>query len=136
MVKEIGVNNFKYNILSMPMMKSVAFIGGCCFVLVLRMGEWNELTGHPKDCGKNQQNSRTNPLQSGRMMQIGSPIAEDHPNGDLVVRMRSHLCFISLSIFCYFIRCRVLGVFKSYFIRFWVLGYKYIFIASRKDGCY
>ena len=25
------------------------------------------------------------------------------------VRMRSHLCFISLSIFCYFIRFRVLG---------------------------
>ena len=33
MVKEIGVNNFKYNTRSMPMMKSVAFIGGCCFVM-------------------------------------------------------------------------------------------------------
>jgi cell division protein FtsN len=65
MVEEIGVNNFKYNTRSMPMMKSVAFIEGCCFVLVLRMGEWNELTGHPKDRGKNQQNSRTNSLQPG-----------------------------------------------------------------------
>jgi hypothetical protein len=50
MVEEIGLNNFKYNTRSMPMMKSVAFIGGCCFVLVLKMGE---LTGHPKDHGKN-----------------------------------------------------------------------------------
>jgi hypothetical protein len=64
MVEEIGVNNFKYNTRSMPMMKSVAFIGRC-FVLVLRMGEWNELTGHPKDCGKNRRNLRTNSLQPG-----------------------------------------------------------------------
>jgi hypothetical protein len=65
MMEEIGVNNFKYNTRSMPMMKSVAFIGGCCFVLVLRMGEWNELTGHPKDRGKNRRNSRMNSLQPG-----------------------------------------------------------------------
>ena len=36
MVEEISVNNFKYNTRSMPMMKSVAFIRGCCFVLILR----------------------------------------------------------------------------------------------------
>jgi hypothetical protein len=65
MMEEIGVNNFKYNTRSMPMMKSVTFIGGFCFVLVLRMGEWNELTERPKDCGKNQQNSKTNSLQPG-----------------------------------------------------------------------
>jgi hypothetical protein len=65
MVEEIGVNNFKYNTRSMPMMKSVAFIGRCCFVLVLKMGEWNELTGHPKDRGNNRRNSRTNSLQPG-----------------------------------------------------------------------
>jgi hypothetical protein len=65
MVEEIGLNNFKYNTRSMPMMKSVAFIGGCFFVLVLKMSEWNELTGHPKDRGKNRQNSRTNSLQPG-----------------------------------------------------------------------
>jgi hypothetical protein len=63
MMEEIGVNNFKYNTRSMLMMKSVAFIGGCCFVLVLRMGEWNELTRHSKDCGKNRRNSRTNSFQ-------------------------------------------------------------------------
>ena len=62
MVEEIGVNNFKYNTRSMPMMKSIAFIGGC-FVLVLRMGEWDELIGYPKDRGKNQRNSRMNSLQ-------------------------------------------------------------------------
>ena len=62
MVEEIGVNNFKYNTQSMPMMKNVAFIGGC-FVLVLRMGEWNELTKHPKNREKNRRNSRTNSLQ-------------------------------------------------------------------------
>jgi hypothetical protein len=39
MVEEIDLNNFEYNTRSMPMMKSVAFIVGCCFVLVLRMGE-------------------------------------------------------------------------------------------------
>ena len=61
MVEKIGANNFKYNTQSMPMMKSVAFIGGCCFVLVLKMGEWNELTGHAKDRGKNRPNS----LQQG-----------------------------------------------------------------------
>ena len=65
MVEEIGTNNFNYNTQSMPMMKSVAFIGGCCFVLVLRMGEWNELTEHPKDCGKNRPNLRTNSHQQG-----------------------------------------------------------------------
>ena len=65
MVEEIGANNFKYNTRSMLMMKSVSFIGGCCFVLVLRMGEWNELTGHPKDRGKNRPNTRTNFLQQG-----------------------------------------------------------------------
>jgi hypothetical protein len=49
---------------SMPMMKSVAFsMGG--FVLVWRMGEWNELTGHPKDRGRDRPNSRANSLQPG-----------------------------------------------------------------------
>jgi hypothetical protein len=57
-----GVLRFHDKHRSMPMMKNVAFIMGC-FVLVLRMGEWNELTGHPKDCGKNRPNSRTNSLQ-------------------------------------------------------------------------
>jgi hypothetical protein len=48
-----------------PMMKSITFIVICCLVLILRKGEWNELTGHPKDCGKNQPNPRTNSLKPG-----------------------------------------------------------------------
>jgi hypothetical protein len=63
MVEEIGANNFKYNTRSMLMMKIVAFIRVCCFVLVLRIGERNELTGHLKDRGKNWPNSKTNSLQ-------------------------------------------------------------------------
>jgi hypothetical protein len=49
----------------MLMMKSVAFIMGCCFVLVLRMGEYNELTGHLKNRGKDWPNSRMNSQQHG-----------------------------------------------------------------------
>jgi hypothetical protein len=37
----------------MSIMKSVTFIIGCGLVMILRKGEWNELTGHPKDHGKN-----------------------------------------------------------------------------------
>jgi hypothetical protein len=47
------------------MMKSITFIVTCCLVLILRKGEWNELTRHPKDRGKNQPNSRTNSLKPG-----------------------------------------------------------------------
>jgi hypothetical protein len=47
------------------MMKRVALIVGCCFVLILRKGNWTELIGHPKDRGKNRRNSRTNSLQPG-----------------------------------------------------------------------
>jgi hypothetical protein len=47
------------------MMKSVTFIMGCGLVLILRKGEWNELTGHLKDRGKNQPNLRTNSLEPG-----------------------------------------------------------------------
>jgi hypothetical protein len=46
-----------------PMMRSVTLILGCCLVLILRKGKWNELTGHPKDHGKDRPNSRTNYLQ-------------------------------------------------------------------------
>jgi hypothetical protein len=45
------------------MMKSVAIFMVCCLVLILRKGEWNELTRHPKDRGNNQLNSKTNSLQ-------------------------------------------------------------------------
>ena len=46
-----------------PLMGSVTLILGCCLVLMLRNGEWNELTGCPKDRGKDQPNSRTKYLQ-------------------------------------------------------------------------
>jgi hypothetical protein len=49
----------------MSMIKSVTFIVGCDLVMILRKGEWNELTGHPKDRRKNQPNLRTNSLQPG-----------------------------------------------------------------------
>jgi hypothetical protein len=49
-----------------PMMRSVTLILGCCLVLILRKGKWNELTGHPKDSGKDRPNSMTNSLQPGK----------------------------------------------------------------------
>ena len=58
------VRSFNDKHWGMPMMKKIAIFVVCCFVLILRKGEWNELTGHPKeDRGKNQSNSRTNSLQ-------------------------------------------------------------------------
>jgi hypothetical protein len=39
------------------MMKNITLILGRSLVLILRNGEWNELTGHPKDCGKGSSNS-------------------------------------------------------------------------------
>jgi hypothetical protein len=50
---------------SMLMMRSIAFTVGRCLDLILRKGDWNELTGHPKDRGKDRLNSRTNSLQPG-----------------------------------------------------------------------
>ncbi|XP_059441979.1 E4 SUMO-protein ligase PIAL2-like [Corylus avellana] len=43
--------------------KNVTLILGCCHVLILRNGEWNELTGHPKDRGKDSPNSRITELE-------------------------------------------------------------------------
>ena len=39
------VRDFNYKHRGMPMMKSIAFIVVCCFVLILRKDEWNKLTG-------------------------------------------------------------------------------------------
>jgi hypothetical protein len=49
----------------MSMIKSVTFIMGCGLVVILRNGEWNKLTRHPKDRGKDNQNSMVNSLQLG-----------------------------------------------------------------------
>jgi hypothetical protein len=54
----------------MPMMMSVAFIGKCRLVLILRKCEWNELTGHPKDRGRTSKIRGRILSNEGRMMQI------------------------------------------------------------------
>jgi hypothetical protein len=46
-----------------PMMRNVTLILGCCLVLILRKDEWNELTRHLNDHGKDRPNLRTNSLQ-------------------------------------------------------------------------
>jgi hypothetical protein len=51
-----GVWGLHENHQGISMMKSITFIVGCCLVLILRNGEWNELTGHPKDRGNDNPN--------------------------------------------------------------------------------
>jgi hypothetical protein len=66
------------------MMRSVTLILGCCLFLILRKGDWNELTGHSKDQGKDWPNSRTNSLQPGeddayqKLVRSSSDPAFDH----------------------------------------------------------
>jgi hypothetical protein len=66
------------------MMRSVTLILRCCLVLILRKDDWNELTGHLKDCGKDWPNSRMNSLQPGeddeeqKIVRSFSVIANDH----------------------------------------------------------
>jgi hypothetical protein len=50
------------------MMRNVALILGCSLVLILRNGEWNELTEHSKDRGKDRSNSGRILSNLGRMM--------------------------------------------------------------------
>ena len=59
------VRSFQNNYHNLPIIKNITFVVGCCLVVILRKGEWNELTRYPKDCGKNRLNSRTNSLQHG-----------------------------------------------------------------------
>jgi hypothetical protein len=63
--RQSGVWGFHNKHQGMSMIKSVAFIMGCGLVVILRNGEWNELIGHPKDCGKDSPNSKANSLQPG-----------------------------------------------------------------------
>jgi hypothetical protein len=65
-----GVWGFHDKHRSMPMMMSVAFIGKYRLVLILRKGEWNELTGHPKDRGRTDKIRGRILSNEGRMMQI------------------------------------------------------------------
>jgi hypothetical protein len=39
------------------MNKTIMLIMRCGLVVILRRGDWNELTGHPKDCEKDSSNS-------------------------------------------------------------------------------
>jgi phosphoribosylaminoimidazole (AIR) synthetase len=52
----------------MSIMKSIMFIMGCGIVVILRREDWNELTGHPKDRGKDSLNSGRILSNMGRMM--------------------------------------------------------------------
>jgi hypothetical protein len=94
---------------SMPMMKSVAFIMEC-FVLILRMGEWNELIGYPKDRGKNRPNSRTNSLQQGENDADCVAVNLFYFLNRFYVVVLLGLRFWE-SLFRYFIMFRVMGVF-------------------------
>jgi hypothetical protein len=59
--------------------------------------EWNELTGHPKDRGKDRPNSRTNSLQQGENDVVGKhgefsqtrAVTKARPDGPITVRTRS-----------------------------------------------
>jgi hypothetical protein len=50
------------------MIKGIKCILGCCLVLILRIGDWNELIGHLKDRGKDNSNSGRILSNLGRMM--------------------------------------------------------------------
>jgi hypothetical protein len=51
-----GVWRFHDKHRGISMMRNVTLILGCNLVLILRNDEWNELTGHPKDHGKDSSN--------------------------------------------------------------------------------
>jgi hypothetical protein len=61
--QQSGVWGFHDKYQSMSMMKSITFIIGCGLVVILRNGEWNELTWHPKDHRKDNPNLKANSLQ-------------------------------------------------------------------------
>jgi hypothetical protein len=50
------------------MNKAITFIMGCDRVVILRIGDWNELTRHLKDCGKDCSNSGQILSNLGRMI--------------------------------------------------------------------
>jgi hypothetical protein len=68
MVEEIGVNDFKYNTRSYVVKVCKLFMFRYQVVVILRRGDWNELTGHPKDRGKDSSNSGRILSNLGRMM--------------------------------------------------------------------
>jgi hypothetical protein len=60
-----GVWGFHNNHQDTPLMKITMIIMGRGLAVKLRRDNWNELTGHPKDRGRDQPNSRTNSLHPG-----------------------------------------------------------------------
>ena len=60
-----GVWGFHDKYQGILIIRSVTLILRCYLVLLLRKGEWNELTGHSNDHGKDRSNSKTNSLQHG-----------------------------------------------------------------------
>jgi hypothetical protein len=80
-----GVWGFHNNHQDTPLMKSTMIIMGRGLVVKLRISNWNELTRHPKDRGRDRPNSRTNSLQPGEddVDQIAIKVHEDTPeDGD------------------------------------------------------
>jgi hypothetical protein len=62
--RQCKVRGLQYYHHSLLMIRAIMFFMGCCLV-ILRRGEWNELTGHSKDRGNDRPNSRMNSLQQG-----------------------------------------------------------------------
>jgi hypothetical protein len=63
-----GIWGFHHKHRGTSMMRNATLILGCSLVLILRNDKWNELTGHPKDCGKDNLNSGRILSNLGRMM--------------------------------------------------------------------
>jgi hypothetical protein len=99
------MQGFNYKHRGMLMMKGIAFIVVCCFVLILRNDECNELTRHPKDRGKNRPNLRMNSFQQRKN-------DTDYVAINLFYFLNRFYVIILLglwfweSLFCYFIRFR------------------------------
>ena len=51
------VHGLQYKCGGVLMNKAIMFIMGYELVVILRREDWNELTGHQKDCGKDRSNS-------------------------------------------------------------------------------
>jgi hypothetical protein len=60
-----GMWGFHNNHQDTSLMKITMIIMGRGLAVKLRRDDWNELTGHPKDRGRDRPNSRTNSLQPG-----------------------------------------------------------------------
>jgi hypothetical protein len=88
----------------------------CGLVVELSEGEWNELTGHNKDHGKDQPNSRTNSLQHGE-----NDADQTEFGASLLLRSSAHrvpyvyfmFLVVKLPLFPRFSSIRVLRVFIS-----------------------